>query len=221
MSNAIAVFLRPPVVGEVKTRLAAVIGTEAATQLYRAFLEDTLTKVGAIAQARSVRVELWVAGDPQHPSLAWIDRPWPRYAQPASDLGTRQEVALTHCLTHSENALCLGSDLPTLPPANLERALTTLASGQPVLGPAADGGYYLLGLHADCPAGLLADVRWSHRHTLADTRRALSAHGLQALELPPHYDVDNQADLRLLATHLALDSTAAPQTQVALGRLGD
>lgn len=220
MSCEIAVFLKPVVEGRVKTRLAAAVGSRAATALYRAFVADSLAQLAQLARMRPVEVRLWVAGDPDHPSLRDLDGGFVRCAQPPGDLGQRQERALQDGLGRHRQTLCIGTDLPTLPSAHVLAALDGLREHPGVVGPTADGGYYLLGLSRPCPEGLLTGVRWSSPRTLGDTRAKLAAHGIAPVDLPPHYDVDDAEDLRLLQTHLHLDPAAAPQTWAALAQLG-
>lgn len=218
--SALAVFLRPVVEGEVKTRLAATLGPRGAASLYRAFLADTLDRLRRVARERGTAVTLWVAGDPEHPSLRALGADWPRRRQPRGDLGRRQEAALREGLRHHGRALCIGTDMPSLPTAHVVAAIDALEDRPAVIGPTADGGYYLLGLSRPCADGLLSRIRWSSRHTLTDTRERLTAHGMTPLHLPPHYDVDDGDDLRLLRTQLQLDPSAAPRTAAALAELG-
>lgn len=196
------VFARAPVPGQVKTRLAAHVGAERAAALYRAFLADT---VRVCVAAGGFEVVLSCAGDPDHPALVEIAATFgvERMAQPGGDLGSR----MTATLDLRPGSLIVGSDAPTLPADCLRRARAALAEHDVVVGPSADGGYYLLG----GVAGLdLGGVRWSSRHALADTLARVAPR--RAARLPPWYDVDEPADLRLLRAHLALEPGAAPAT---------
>jgi rSAM/selenodomain-associated transferase 1 len=214
---ALALFARPVVAGATKTRLAARLGADGAAALYAAFVTDTLATVRAVPELDAT---LWVAGDPHHPSL--VGHALLRTRQPEGDLGARMAAALRQGLTEAPRALVLGTDTPTLPADHLSRALRLLDDHDVVLGPAADGGYYLIG--AQRPAtGLLPDlfsgVRWSSPRTLADTLDLTARTGLRVGLAPPWYDVDDAPDLALLRLHLSLDPRAAPATHQALAGL--
>ena len=208
MSTALLVFGRAPVPGACKTRLAKVVGAEAAARLYRAFLDDVL-RTGA---ATGFAMELWCAGDPDHADLAALAsrHEVPRRAQPAGDLGARMAGALRQALARHDRALLIGSDAPTLPSRLLRRAASRLDDSTSVFGPSADGGYWLVGAREAVPR--FDAVRWSSPHTLADTL----AQNPRAVLTEPWYDVDEPDDLRLLRAHLAVEPDAAPATRAAL-----
>jgi len=214
VTAALCIFARPVIAGRTKTRLSPALGMDGAAVLYRAFLSDTLRGLSALPQ---VHPTLWVAGDPDHPSLA--DITVPRRPQQGSDLGARLAAAMLDAPRQA--ALVIGSDAPTLPPAYLAQAHAHLERGEAplVLGPTADGGFYLIGARPDAALALrgpLSEVRWSSCHTLGDTLRAAAEQGLAAHLLPPWYDVDGPEDLELLRLHLALAPDAAPATRHAL-----
>lgn len=209
----VAIFVRPIETGQVKTRLAATLGADTTATLYRAFIDDTVALVRALAPAAAW---LWVAGDPEHPSLSDVAPDWPRRAQPAGDLGERQRVALSALLEQHPAALAIGSDAPSLPVAALAQTCDMLARAPLVFTPAADGGYCLIGVRGPLAPSLLSDVRWSSRHTLSDVRHNAAGLGLEPALTCPHYDVDDGRDLALLRLHLRLDPTAAPRTASVL-----
>jgi rSAM/selenodomain-associated transferase 1 len=209
--GALIVFVRPPVPGTTKTRLARALGDEAAAELYRAFVIDTVR----LAVEIGAEVELACAGDPAHPFLAELVERHGLEAtrQVEGDLGARMAHALTRGIAAHGRAVIVGSDAPTLPPSLLAGAFAALDHAELVLGPSHDGGYYLLG--ATRPPRL-APVRWSTAHALDDTlARNPDA---RSKRLPPWYDVDTPEDLRLLRAHLALDPGRAPATARALAR---
>ncbi len=117
------------------------------------------------------------------------------------------------------SAVVLNSDSPTLPTALLVQTAQALADDgeRVVLGPADDGGYYLLGMKA-AHTHLFADIAWSTDTVAATTRRRAAELGLDVVELPPWYDVDDHQALNRLATETA--GYPAPFTSIALARLG-
>lgn len=210
----LAVYGRPPRAGETKTRLAPVLGDDGAARLYAAFLADVLTR----ARQAPFDVTLWVAGDPEDPLLLEIDaaRRVRRCAQQGRDLGERMARTLDAQRAENGLGLVLGTDSPTLPPRLLAAAARALDHSDIVLGPAADGGYWLVG--ARVPMGRVFEgVRWSTTHALADTVRGAARIGASVVLASPWYDVDTADDLRLLRAHLGLDPSAAPVTAAALG----
>lgn len=202
----IAIFAREPIPGRTKTRLARTIGDEAACALHRAFVLDTLARCRAHP---ALEPELHGAD----PGAFLASLGVPLIEQAPGDLGAR----MAHALAQGAD-LIVGTDAPTLPRAIFDRAIDGLARHDVILGPAADGGYVLIGSRAD-PAFLRGSIRWSSQHTLADTIRAARAHDLRVGLTPPHHDVDDVDDLRLLRAHLAHDPRAAPATSSAIAAL--
>lgn len=212
----LAVFVRTPRLGEVKTRLGAVLGAQRALGLYRAFVEDTLELCVSLQRSRTLDVALWTAGPTDAVVDAWSERLGAEARrQPEGDLGERIAAALREGLVDHEAVVLLGSDAPTLPAALVATLLDELARVDMALGPTSDGGYYAIGA-ARGFAPDLTGVRWSTRHALIDTM-AVNA-GARIALASPWYDVDGSADLVLLKTHLALDPLAAPATASYLKR---
>lgn len=191
------IFAKSPVPGRVKTRLAGQLGARGAAELYKRLLRRTL----AIARAaRLCPVELWCAPDARHGFFADCRRDYGvrLRRQRGGDLGRRMNHALNRALAGKAYAVLIGGDCASLGAAELREALDHLATGREVvLGPAADGGYLLVGLHRPCPA-LFRGIAWSTPTVLAATRRRLDRAGLAWVELPAGWDVDTPADLRRL-----------------------
>ena len=137
------------------------------------------------------------------------------WLQGEGPLDARLERILGRALQTAPAAIALGADSPGLPRALLDLAALHLMRGQPVIGPADDGGFYLLGLPT-CPPGLLADIPWSAPDTCAATVARLTARGMPPAVLPPWFDVDRAEDLPRLRAWLTSDPTRAPTTAAAL-----
>ena len=205
----ICVFAKPPLPGTAKTRLAASIGEGPAAELAAAFLEDTWSAVGRLEWAQ--------------PVLAVTDeaafRFWPadvpRWPQGGGDLGLRLERVLGRALERGHPALAVGADTPGLPTRLLEQARAALERADAVLGPAEDGGFYLLGMRV-CPAGALAELPWSEPRTFSATLVRLRELGLQVAVLEPWFDVDRLEDLSRLAVLIRAGGVAASATARAL-----
>ncbi len=202
----ICVFAKPPVAGEVKTRLAATLGPERAAALARAFLDDTLEAVQSVPWAEAALA-----------TTAPFPAPVPTLLQGPGDLGARIERVLRAALERAPAAIAIGADAPALPLRLLEAARSALAVADAVLGPAADGGFYLLALRR-CPEGLLAGLPWSAADTCLRTAAQLRAAGLRTVLLEEWFDVDRPEDLERLRAALQAGEVVAPRTAALLER---
>lgn len=200
-SRALLVFARNPVAGQVKTRLIPALGPQGAADLYRELLENTLHAATQIAEAQT---EIWLAdGQPTPPTQSLLDRydlPW--HAQSGRDLGERMQHAIECALRTSQSVVLIGSDCAEFTPDYLNAAFTALDEYPVVIGPAADGGYLLIGVREPCHA-LFEDVPWGHSEVLPTTRRRLMKQSLRWHELPTRHDIDVAADLEHIPQILA------------------
>lgn len=210
MSVVIAVLARYPFGGQVKTRLSDTLDAASRAALYEAFLEDTLRQVAAVPDVARMLVYT------PREAHAWFrqlaDSSWQLVPQRDAWFGARIAGAFEDLFADHGHVLLLGSDAPNVPSAYFERGVCALERGADiVLGPAADGGYYCVGLGRDQP-GLFDGVEWSSHKTYDQTEAAAALRGLHVETLPPWYDVDVAADLQRLRRDLELDPTAAPHT---------
>lgn len=188
----LVLFTRYPEPGRAKTRLIPALGADGAAALHRRLTEATL----AMLRKTEMDVEVWVAGAPLGAFVDWLG-PATVKLQPEGDLGARMAYAL-----HPTPAIIVGSDLPDLAPAHIEGALQMMAEGRVALGPAEDGGYYLLGLPEPAPF-LLRAMNWGTDAVLAETTRRLDAEGRSYALLPKLADLDRPEDLALFPGLLA------------------
>lgn len=208
--TCICVFVKPPLVGRVKTRLIPAVGAEGAAALAEAFFRDTWNSVKSLSWAVPIVASTDPLGSgtlPEPDIDVWL--------QGGGDLGARIERILRQALMRSPLAMAMGADSPGIPPGFLERAREALRSADAVLGPCVDGGFYLLGVR-ECPPGLLAGIPWSHSTTFARTFERLSEQGLRVAVVDPWYDIDRPEDLELLGTQLAAGAIMAPHTAKVL-----
>lgn len=184
----VIVFLKAPILGRVKTRLARAIGDIAALRFHRTMAARLIR---TLARDRRWRVVLALsprdAGrrrDIPCPTL-------PRVDQGRGDLGRRMVRAFDQAPRRP--VLLVGTDIPDLGPAVIAEGFRRLAGSDAVFGPAEDGGYWLIGVR-DCriPTIGFAGVRWSTQHALADTRANLK--GRHVTLLAPLADIDTPAD---------------------------
>lgn len=199
-SDIYILFAREPVPGRVKTRLAADIGPKAAARLYEAFLTDTL------ACLANLRCPFAVAYTPEEAGGYFK-----RVASGAADifpqhgrgLGERMENSFRKFFEQGyKRIILIGSDIPLLSPEILEDARTALKEYPVVLGPARDGGYYLIGLREPVP-GLFTGLPWGSDRVLGDTVSILRHHRRGYHLLPELRDIDQDRDLEGLYAELA------------------
>ncbi|PYS96487.1 MAG: glycosyltransferase [Acidobacteria bacterium] len=222
---ALVLFARVPRPGAVKTRLTPWLTPAEALDLHRALLEDSLALLRRAAAPCGARPVVSFS-EPWHPGaddaagpLAAACSGLDLLPQRGGDLGERLEAAFADLRAAGDRpVVVIGSDSPTLPAERIVSAFALLRSGaEVVLGPAEDGGFYLIGAGRAGP-GLLAGVPWGTRQVLEATERALSGAGVRPVRLPPWYDVDLPADLERLRSDPAAPSSAA-RTTALLARL--
>jgi uncharacterized protein len=215
----LVVMARPLVAGHVKTRLAAAIGDDEALVVYERLLASTLARAEHVADARLV-----LALVPGHAAWPAHGSRWAPLVQRGETLAERLAAVFDDLFAGGARAVvAVGSDSPAIPAEYLELAFARLAPGRIVLGPAADGGYYALGvdratwssregtarvLVADAPMGESSLLSW----TLSEATRR----GLEAAQLPLWLDVDEAADLPVLE-RLSADGGLRGEATVALG----
>lgn len=219
-ANALIVMGKAPVAGRVKTRLRGFLSAEDAAELSRCLLVDQLVHLCELAVA-----DLYLAFAPDDAEavmrqLAPAD--FRLFSQQAGDLGERMAAAFEGLFVAGyKNIALIGSDLAPLPLRILEEAFTLLETTRPraVLGPARDGGYYLIGLNQPIP-DIFRDMIWSHDRVLAETRAKLAALEIDHRLLPAWFDIDTPDDLRYFES--ALDAglkEKARNTLIFLRRL--
>jgi rSAM/selenodomain-associated transferase 1 len=199
--------LRP---GSVKSRLAAEVGAEAATALYRLLAEEALRRTRPEA-GEYRRVVAFAPGNAAAEMAQWLPGETLR-PQVDGDLGARMAGAFAAAFDEGAGRVVLiGTDVPWVSRGAVVAALGRLQECDLVLGPAADGGYYLIGLGRPQP-GLFQGIAWSTASVLAATLDRASALGLSVQMLEALPDIDGVEDLRrqweplrpLLAPHPAL-----------------
>jgi len=201
------IFARNPEPGRVKTRLIPALGIEAATAIYRRMLRDTLA---SCSQLELQRCELWLDQVPPESDLAALLQTYdmPLQVQLGQDLGLRMHNAFVTSLRSADSAVLIGTDCPGYDPVYLEAAFRALTQQDAVIGPAADGGYVLIGLKKTAPS-LFRDIPWGTDGVLAATREQLRRLHWNWSELPVRHDVDNPEDLERFP-YLVPTRTAPP-----------
>ena len=179
----IALFAKFPRAGEVKTRLIPGVGAEAAAGIHRALVERTIATV----RRSGLPLALYISGASQADFARWLGDDIALREQGEGDLGARlARVAAP--------AILLGADIPDLTAEHLRDAARALEDVPVVIGPAQDGGYYLLGFNQKVPF-LFDDMAWGTDAVRAETQRRLEERGIAWCELDPLADCDRPEDL--------------------------
>lgn len=188
------IFTKAPVPGRVNTRLIPALGEDVAKELYLELLRRTLA-TAASSDINNVR--LYCTPDIDHPQLVELAKEFGMSLHPqrGRNLGERMDNALHGILRDQKAAVLAGCDIPELGTEDLAAACEQLCSGRDaVLGPAEDGGFYLIGLSREC-RGLFENIEWGQGDVLAEMRRRLQRLGMNVFELPEHWDVDRPRDV--------------------------
>ena len=179
-------FLRHPDPGHTKTRLIPALGAEGAAELHRVVVEHTVAVAASLVRDA---VRTWLLVDPPAavPAVeSWLGPPAGMVVlpQPPGDLGERLKSSMAAAfLAGARRVVAIGTDCPDLEARHLEAALEALEAREAVVGPAADGGYYLLGLSQPL-LSVFDAIPWSSDRTLEVTRRRLAAAGARVAETP-------------------------------------
>ena len=202
MKRRLVVMLKEPRAGRVKTRLGRTIGMTQAAWWFRHQTARLLRDL------EDQRWDIVLAVSPDFEGMS--SRVWPahlaRFPQGRGNLGDRMKRALT--LQGTGPVCVIGADIPGLRRHHIAAAFRALGSSEAVLGPAPDGGYWLIGLKRARPAprGLFEAVRWSSSHAMADTLRSLAP--LRVAFVDTLSDVDEADDLPMTRACLHATSDA-------------
>ncbi|MHA2026716.1 MAG: TIGR04282 family arsenosugar biosynthesis glycosyltransferase [Candidatus Thorarchaeota archaeon] len=188
-------MMKYPEMGKVKARLAQSIGAEAATGLYRAFIQDTLMTV------QSLDIPFHIAMYPpesQEQFEQWFGPSYRFFLQQGTNLGERlQNGFATMFKKEYQQVIALASDCPDLPIEILQTAVSSLQTNKVVIGPAYDGGYYLIGFSYDLfIPDVFEDITWSTESVFRETMTRIESVTHQVYVLPEWADIDTKNDLQ-------------------------
>ena len=191
IERSLLVFAKAPYPGKVKTRLAQAIGEEEAAALYRRMGKTILEAV------RTGDFRTTVVYDPPEEVRAirdWLGNAIPLTPQSEGDLGTRMSTAISQALETAEKVCVIGTDTPDLDATDVREAFDALDQADVVLGPARDGGYYLIGLSEPRPE-VFCGVPWSTDRVFQETVARATESGLRVSRLKTLSDVDEASDI--------------------------
>jgi hypothetical protein len=188
-------FTRYPEPGRTKTRLIPALGAEGAAALQRRMSEAIVSHMARFAAQSPVHLEIRYADGTQQAVEAWLSSDIPCLDQGEGDLGARLHRAFTQAFAQgAKKVVVIGADCPGLTPPLFARAFAALDNQDLVLGPAVDGGYYLVGLNRPAPA-LFSEIPWGSGEVLAATLKQAQSLNLSLHLLEPLADVDRPEDL--------------------------
>ena len=195
-AQVIALFLKAPIAGQVKTRLARDIGDQAACELYCRLVDHAID--GSLASS----IPLVICHDGRREELpdGWLQRACEVLPQTGLDLGQRMANAFCDLFTEgAEQVVLIGSDIPGIDATYLRNGFEQLGNSDLVIGPAVDGGYCLIGFNRQAfNPGLFEQIPWSTGQVLELTLVAAENAGLSVALLSTLRDIDTLEDLRAL-----------------------
>ncbi|MFL0095080.1 TIGR04282 family arsenosugar biosynthesis glycosyltransferase [Tenacibaculum maritimum] len=186
--NLLLIFTRNPELGKVKTRLAKAVGNETALTIYKFLLDKTKKVTQNLNCDKAVYYSVQIRNHD-----IWEEKNYQKKLQKGEDLGIRMHNAFQEAFENNyEKVLIIGSDLYDLTPNHIHEAFDKLNSNEVVIGPAKDGGYYLLGMKKLIPS-IFKNKNWGTSSVRRDTLKDLEKVNVHLLE--PLNDVDLIEDI--------------------------
>ncbi len=199
MSNRsiILLFIRVPAKGKIKSRLASAIGEDAALELYKNFVLDIIDTIDKSGYPLRI---FFLPPDAGEALAGWLGRHHRYLPQDGNDLGENMERAFRRIFSEGfTSAVLVGSDIPDLTAAVFHEALESLMTDDVVLGPAADGGYYLIGCNKTTLLPyMFHGIAWGTNTVFRETLSILREAALRVHLVPEWQDVDTLDDLKAL-----------------------
>jgi hypothetical protein len=198
-SSQLLIFTRYPEAGRTKTRLIPALGAEGAACLHRRLTEKLIGEAGQLERQLNTSTVIHFTGGSKDMMTAWLG-PLACVEQAGGDLGLRMRTAFCRAFAGgADRAVLVGTDIPDLDAEILARAFAGLQTGDAVIGPSRDGGYYLIGLTAGAAPRLFDplfhEMVWSTGEVFASTVSRLEKCGCRVTILPTLADIDRPEDL--------------------------
>lgn len=203
--DLVILFTRYPEAGRCKTRLIPALGKDGATRLHQEMTQRVISQVIRLAAIHPHLLEIHHDGGTQTQMRSWLGADHHYRKQVDGDIGCRMQAAILRHLGRGQRLLLIGSDCPDLSAAIMKEAFTALSTHDLVLGPAYDGGYYLIGFGAEISTlichKLFQDIPWSTDAVYTTTKKRAEQHRLRCHTLVRLHDIDTPADLRYFDHH--------------------
>lgn len=216
--DCLILFVKKPVAGKVKTRLAEKIGPDRARAIYVSFVEDILLMLIKL----DINVVIYYSGyETQEATLAWPIDTFVCRKQTGTDLGGRMKNAFEEIFKEDfTRAILIGSDIPDLPAEHISQGFESLGNHDVVIGPAVDGGYYLIGFKREgFTPDVFNNIAWSTDRVLSETLQVLKSNCIAPHFLNMWSDVDTEDDLIKLRQRSAGAEFESSRTISLLNRM--
>lgn len=187
-SNVLLIFIKNPELGKAKTRIAQTVGDKKALEVYQELLEHTCIITSKVAAKKQLYYSQFI--DYQD---GWSAETFQKHLQTKGDLGDRMQEAFRQAFQRNSKVVIIGSDCADLTTDLMEQAFQALDEHDFVVGPATDGGYYLLGMNAFHPE-VFANMEWSSEKVLPDTLATIERNHWNVHLLPALTDIDHWSD---------------------------
>ena len=196
------VFTRYPDPGKTKTRLIPLLGPTGAAALQREMTEHTLSQLDALRASRGITVEIRFEGGDEALMRDWLGADLVYRPQTGDDLGTRMSICIEESFAMGDDvSIIIGTDIPGISDTIVEEAFDLLKEMDIVLGPAQDGGYYLIGLRRSvgrqAVTELFSGIEWGSDTVFENTMRIAARLGLASFQVAALADVDRPEDMPL------------------------
>jgi rSAM/selenodomain-associated transferase 1 len=189
MKKGIIIFQKNTELGKVKTRIAESLGEKKALEIYQVLVNYTHLQLQSLECEKLLYYSDYIENDFEN-----FDQTYRAFIQTKGDLGQKMGSAFANQFKEGfSNLLIIGTDCPEISPEIIQEAFEKLENKEVVIGPATDGGYYLLGLKRFIP-GLFLDIPWSSEKVLSTTQNFLEVNKISFALLPLLSDIDYQDD---------------------------
>jgi uncharacterized protein len=206
LRKCLIVFTRYPETGKTKTRLIPALGADGASNLQRQMSEFTVARVRELKLSDGLDFEIHFQGGNLELISGWLGKDLIYQLQSSGDLGRRMHLAFAAAFKKGyQSTIIIGTDCPSLDRNIISEAFELLKQRDLVLGPATDGGYYLIGLNTLIP-DLFASIAWSTSAVLASTVEIADRLNLKVAYTSTLSDIDRPEDLQLLDRNFILDN---------------
>jgi len=215
------VFTRYPKAGTTKTRMIPELGAGGAAELQRQMTEHIISRANELGGLHPLPVEIRYEGGSERLMTEWLGPGFYYCHQGSGDIGLRMARALQDAFGQGcETAVIIGSDIPDITTNIMQKAFEALKQSDLVLGPAADGGYYLIGVHRrtfkHCHPQLFCDISWGTENVLPQTLNIAERLGINYSLLDTLMDVDRPEDLSVWYQAAELKPTTRPSNLISV-----
>jgi len=212
--KAVIVFLKAPEKGRVKTRLSKTLSESFVLHLYKGFIHDTLSALPLVAD----KLIYFLPSEKEDELRSWLGNEYPYFVQTGKDLGEKMSNAFRDEFKRGYDRLILiGTDIPEITESVLLQAFDILETKDAVIGPASDGGYYLIGFKKESfSEKIFHDMNWSTTDVFGETLKAMDRTGIKYGWVSELNDVDTPKDLKALFLRMKNGGRIGPHTREML-----